>query len=100
MLRLFGRTMASVESVAHLSQRFAEANLGMVRLKGGLQPVYTILMTAGVLLIVWQGSERVVAGVMSVGAFVAYLELFLRFVNRAYRIPQLPRAGFDLHEKG
>lgn len=89
VLRLFGRTMASVESVAHLSQRFAEANLGMVRLKGGLQPVYTILMTAGVLLIVWHGSERVVAGVMSVGAFVAYLELFLRFVNRAYRIPQL-----------
>jgi ATP-binding cassette subfamily B multidrug efflux pump len=27
--------------------------------------------------------------VMTVGAFVAYLELFLRFVNRGHRIPQL-----------
>jgi ATP-binding cassette subfamily B protein len=89
VLRLFGRARASVERVAQLSQRFAEANLSLVRLKGGLQPVYTFFMTAGVLLIVWQGSERVVAGAMSVGGFVAYLELFLRFVNRAYRIPQL-----------
>src|SRR3989442_14590267 len=46
-------------------------------------------MIAGVLLIVWRGSERVVVGVMTVGAFVAYLELFLRFVNRGHRIPQL-----------
>jgi ATP-binding cassette subfamily B protein len=46
-------------------------------------------MISGVILIVWKGSERVVAGTMTVGAFVAYLELFLRFVNRGHRIPQL-----------
>jgi ATP-binding cassette, subfamily B, multidrug efflux pump len=89
VLRLFGRASASVERVAVLSRRFAERNLSVIRLKGGLQPVYTTLMTAGVLLIVWQGSERVIAGAMTVGAFVAYLELFLRFVNRGPRIPQL-----------
>jgi len=38
---------------------------------------------------VWQGAERVMAGAMTVGGFVAYLELFLRFVNRGHRIPQL-----------
>src|SRR2546425_899540 len=86
VLRLFGRASASVERVAELSRRVAERNLGLTRLKGGLQPIYTTLMIAGVLLIVWQGSERVVAGVMTVGAFVAYLELFLRFVNRGHRI--------------
>src|SRR5207253_10511414 len=53
------------------------------------QPVYTLLMTAGVLMVVWKGSERVIAGAMTVGTFVAYLELFLRFVNRGHRIPQL-----------
>jgi ABC-type multidrug transport system fused ATPase/permease subunit len=89
VLRLFGRASASVERVAGLSDRFAAKNLSLVRLKGGLQPIYTTLMTAGVVLIVWQGSERVVAGAMTVGAFVAYLELFLRFVNRGHRIPQL-----------
>ncbi len=89
VLRLFGRASASVERVAALSRRFAERNLSVFRLKGGLQPVYTTLMTGGVLLIVWQGSERVIAGAMTVGGFVAYLELFLRFVNRGHRIPQL-----------
>lgn len=89
VLRLFGRASASVERVAALSRRFAERNLSVIRLKGGLQPVYTTLMTGGVLLIVWQGSARVIAGAMTVGAFVAYLELFLRFVNRGHRIPQL-----------
>src|SRR2546427_9690044 len=89
VLRLFGRASASVERVAELSRRVAERNLGLTRLKGGLQPIYTTLMIAGVLLIVWQGSERVVAGAMTGGAFVAYLELFLRFVNRGHRIPQL-----------
>jgi len=89
VLRLFGRTSASVERIAALSREFAERNLGLVRLRGGLQPVYTSLMIAGVVLVVWKGSERVVAGMMTVGAFVAYLELFLRFVNRGHRIPQL-----------
>src|SRR5207249_1747788 len=47
------------------------------------------LMTAGIVAVVWFGGERVLSGAMSVGAFVAYLELFGRFVGRAYRIPQL-----------
>src|SRR5882724_7179022 len=89
VLRLFGRASASVERVAARSRRFAERNLSLARLRGGLQPIYTTLMIAGVVLIVWKGSERVVVGAMTVGAFVAYLELFLRFVNRGHRIPQL-----------
>jgi ATP-binding cassette, subfamily B, multidrug efflux pump len=89
VLRLFGRVSASIERVAGLSNELARRNLSLTRLRGGLQPVYTTLMIAGVLLVVWKGSERVVAGAMTVGAFVAYLELFLRFVNRGHRIPQL-----------
>src|SRR5882672_1409663 len=41
VLRLFGRASASVDRVAQLSKRFAERNLSVFRLKGGLQPVYT-----------------------------------------------------------
>jgi ATP-binding cassette, subfamily B, multidrug efflux pump len=89
VLRLFGRTGPAVRRVASLSQRCAQRSLQLIRLKGGLQPIYATLMTSGVVLIVWQGSERVIAGAMTVGAFVAYLELFLRFVNRGHRIPQL-----------
>src|SRR6266403_2617841 len=37
VLRLFGRATASVEGIAMLSHRFAERNLSLARLKGGLQ---------------------------------------------------------------
>lgn len=89
VLRLFGQAGASVQLIAGRSGALAEGNLGLTRLRGGLQPIYTIVMIAGVVMIVWQGSERVLAGAMTVGAFVAYLELFLRFVTRGHRIPQL-----------
>jgi ATP-binding cassette, subfamily B, multidrug efflux pump len=89
VLRLFGRTGAAVERVNALSGQQADANLALVRLRGGLRPVYTTLMTAGVLLVVWQGGEQVVSGAMTAGAFIAYLELYLRFVNRGFRVPQM-----------
>jgi len=89
VLRLFGRGAASIQHIAGQSSELAGRNLSLARLKGGLQPIYTTVMIAGVVLIVWRGSERVLAGAMTVGAFVAYLELFLRFVNRGHRIPQL-----------
>jgi ATP-binding cassette subfamily B multidrug efflux pump len=89
VLRLFGRTGAAVERVDTLSAEQAVANLALVRLRSGLRPVYTTLMSAGVLLVVWQGGERVVSDAMTLGAFIAYLELYLRFVNRGFRVPQM-----------
>jgi ATP-binding cassette subfamily B multidrug efflux pump len=89
VLRLFGRTDAAVARVDTLSAEQADTNLALVRLRGGLRPVYTTLMTVGVLFVVWQGGEKVVSGTMTVGAFIAYLELYLRFVNRGFRVPQM-----------
>src|SRR5262249_50224471 len=54
-----------------------------------LRPVYTTLMSAGILFVVWQGGEQVVSGAMTTGAFIAYLELYLRFINRGFRVPQM-----------
>src|SRR5437870_11066123 len=51
VLRLFGRTGAAVERVDMLSGEQAETNLALVRLRGGLRPVYTTLMSAGVLFV-------------------------------------------------
>jgi ABC-type multidrug transport system fused ATPase/permease subunit len=89
VLRLFGRTGAAVDRVDTLSAAQAATNLALVRLRGGLRPVYTTLMSAGVLFVVWQGGEKVISGTMTIGAFIAYLELYLRFVNRGFRVPQM-----------
>jgi ATP-binding cassette subfamily B protein len=89
VLRLFGRADAAVADIATLSEAQARANLRIMALRGALQPLYSLLITAGVVLLIWLGGTRVVTGAMTVGAFVAYLQLYLRFVGRGFRIPQL-----------
>ena len=89
ILRLFGRTSAAKNLVTQLSQRYADANVALVRLRSGLRPIYTTMMTAGVVVVVWQGSEKVINGAMTPGVFIAFLELYLRFVNRGFRVPQM-----------
>jgi ABC-type multidrug transport system fused ATPase/permease subunit len=89
VLRCFGRGAAATGEVERFSQAFAGRNLSAMRLRLGLRPLYSTLMMSGVLVVIWQGGERVIDGAMSVGAFVAYLGLFIRFVERGFRIPQL-----------
>src|SRR5688572_24498592 len=89
VLRFFGRGSAATGVIESASREFAERNLSATRLRLGLSPVYSTLMTSGVVFVIWQGGERVVSGAMSVGEFVAYLALFIRFVERGFRIPQL-----------
>jgi ATP-binding cassette subfamily B protein len=89
VLKLFGRTGVSTGRVNDQSQRLADANLSVVRLREGLKPVYSTLMVAGVVLTIGLGGQRVLAGAMTLGAFVGYVQLFLQFTGRAYRIPQM-----------
>lgn len=89
VLRLFGQVSGAVERVKELSQKYASANLATVRLRGGLVPAYTTLMAAGIVLLVWFGSQRVISGALTMGGFVALFELFMKFTGRAFRIPQM-----------
>jgi ABC-type multidrug transport system fused ATPase/permease subunit len=89
VVRLFGRTEATVDRAAVLSGRLAEANLGIIRLYSGLQPIYRLIMVSGIVLVIWLGGWQVVAGAMTLGAFVAYLDLYTRFVGRGHRVPQM-----------
>ena len=92
VLRLFGRRQAAVERVAGLSRRQADANVAQARLEGALRPLYGAVMSVGVIAVVWQGGERVLDGAMTLGAFVAYLDLYLRFVQQGIRLPQVANA--------
>ena len=63
--------------------------LATQRLRSTLGPTYTVMMVAGVIFILWQGGERVIAGILTAGQLIAFLDLYLRFVQRGFRIPQL-----------
>jgi ATP-binding cassette subfamily B multidrug efflux pump len=89
VLRLFGRAEASAMQVDALAGRQAEANLRIIWLRAGLQPIYQLLITAGVVPLIWQGGMQVIAGTMTIGSLVAFLQLYARFIGRGFRIPQL-----------
>ena len=89
LLRLFGRAGAATAQIERLADRQARTELATIRLDEALAAIYTVTLSSGVIFIVWLGGRRVVAGSMSVGSLVAFLALFVRFVTRAPRIPQM-----------
>jgi ABC-type multidrug transport system fused ATPase/permease subunit len=89
VLRLFGRSQASLDQIRELSQDQQDANLAVVRLRDGMAPVYTTLLLIGISLIIAVGGKQVIAGAMTVGSFVAFTQMFLRFSNRSNRLPRL-----------
>src|SRR3546814_7542862 len=72
-----------------LADAQAHTKRAAARPRAGLPGVYTTLMAAGIVLVLWQGGEKVIAGAWTLGAFVTYLDLFLRFTGRGFRVPQL-----------
>ncbi|MBA3478035.1 MAG: ABC transporter ATP-binding protein [Lautropia sp.] len=89
VLRVFGRGSAATNEIDNFSRAFAERNLSATRLRLGLTPLYSSLMMSGVVFVIWQGGQRVIDGSLSIGTFVGFLALFIRFVERGFRIPQL-----------
>jgi ATP-binding cassette subfamily B multidrug efflux pump len=89
VLRVSGRGAAYTARLRTLADRQADAELAAARLEAVLAPIYTLLITSGVLAILWLGGLRVASGVLSVGDLVALLALFARFTGRAFRIPQM-----------
>jgi len=88
-VRALGRTNATSRALRRLADRQADAELAATALNARLQPVYAILTVSGVVAVLWLGGRRVTDGALSVGALVAFLQLFIRFTGRAYRIPQM-----------
>lgn len=89
LLRVFGRAQAATSELGRLAGLQADAELSATALSACLQPVYAIISVCGVVAVLWLGGDRVTRGVLSVGALVAFLQLFLRFTGRAHRIPQM-----------
>ena len=89
LLRLTGRARIATERVDRLAGRQAKAELSAIRLDEALGALYSALLSSGVIFIIWLGGRGVARGTLSLGAFVTLLQLFVRFVTRAPRIPQM-----------
>jgi ABC-type bacteriocin/lantibiotic exporter with double-glycine peptidase domain len=65
------------------------AEVAALRFNALLLAIYSSLLSLGVVVVIGRGGEQVAVGRMSVGALVALLALFVRFIGRAPRIPQM-----------
>ncbi|MHB1873396.1 MAG: ABC transporter ATP-binding protein [Streptosporangiaceae bacterium] len=89
LLRMVGRAGPAAGLIRRHAAAQARSELAAIRLDEALSAVYTVVLSAGTVVIIWLGGGTVAAGSMSVGALVAFLALFARFAARAPRIPQM-----------
>ncbi|MHB1988182.1 MAG: ABC transporter ATP-binding protein [Acidimicrobiales bacterium] len=89
LLRLSGRAGAAGARVQTLAEGQAAHELDAIRLDEALGAAYTVVVSVGIVFVIWLGGRQVASGALSVGGLIAFLQLFVRFVRRAPRIPQM-----------
>lgn len=94
IFRLLGREDDLGRRFTGVSDRLRRASIDLSLLQGGVMPIYSIIASLGVILVIGWGGRDVIAGRWTLGAFTAYLSMFVtmsgrtlmaaRVVNRAY----------------
>ena len=76
LLRLFGLEAGDRQKFGRLLDEQLRWNVAYTALQSGAAPLYTLLATSGLILVVGMGGERVVGGGWTIGMFTAYLSMF------------------------
>ncbi len=94
VFRLLGREGEQGQRFALLSDRQRQTNLHLALLQGGVMPVYSVVASLGVVVIIGWGGIGVLQGQWSLGTFTSYLTMFVAMaartlvaaqaINRAY----------------
>jgi len=80
--RLFGLESADQQKFAKLLDEQLKWNIASSALQSGASPLYILLATSGIILVVGMGGENVVNGVWTIGTFTAYLGMFTAMSGR------------------
>ncbi|MGE5560940.1 MAG: ABC transporter ATP-binding protein [Chloroflexota bacterium] len=94
IFRLLGREDDLGARFDVLSDRLRRAGINLSLLQGGVVPVYSVVASLGVIVVIGWGGSDVLAGRWTVGAFTSFLMMFVamstrtlmaaRTINRAY----------------
>ncbi|MCL4426698.1 MAG: ABC transporter ATP-binding protein/permease [Firmicutes bacterium] len=89
ILRVFGREKEETQRFGRLCRQQLTANLRLALLQGGLLPLYAVLSSLGIVLVISSGGTRVVRGEWTVGLFTAYLTLFSAMTARTLMVARV-----------
>jgi len=76
LLRLFGLETADRLKFSKLLDEQLKWNISYSALQGSVTPLYILLATSGIILVVGLGGEYVINGIWTIGMFTGYLSLF------------------------
>jgi len=79
ILQLYGREERALEQFADVNDAHRWANIRAIFYYAVYYPMVELITSVGVALILWYGGMRVMSGVLSVGALVAFFQYAQRF---------------------
>ena len=82
LLRLFGLEEVDSRKFTKLLDEQLKWNVASSALQGGITPLYTLIATSGILLVVGMGGASVINGSWTIGMFTAYLSMFMSMSGR------------------
>jgi ABC-type multidrug transport system fused ATPase/permease subunit len=82
LLRLFGLEGADRRKLAGLLDEQLKWNIAASALQGAVAPLYILLATCGIVIVVGMGGELVVGSEWTIGMFTAYLSMFTAMAVR------------------
>ena len=72
VVRAYGREDAARRRFREESEAYVDANMALARVRAVLSPLLTLLLGAGLLVVLWIGGRRVATGAITLGDFVAF----------------------------
>ncbi|MDX1642879.1 MAG: ABC transporter ATP-binding protein [Thermoanaerobaculia bacterium] len=100
-VQLFGREEATFDEFDEINRRHRDANVEAIFYYAVYFPAVELITSVGIGLILWYGGGRVIAGALSVGALVAFLQYAQRFyqpladLSEKYNILQAAMASSE-----
>lgn len=72
IVRAYRQETAESAEFVRLSEEYQKRNLALVQISGVFHPALGLLAGTGAIIILWVGGRQVMAGTLSIGAFVAF----------------------------
>ena len=82
LLRLFGLEETDRQKLPKLMERQLKWFLASAALRSGMLPIYTLLATSGIIVVVGMGGENVLGGIWTIGTFTAFLTMYTSLAGR------------------
>ncbi|RCK75994.1 MAG: Lipid A export ATP-binding/permease protein MsbA [Candidatus Ozemobacter sibiricus] len=80
IIKGFAREEAQIDGFNRLSQTLVDEKLTLARVEAGFHPTLELIVGLGAFLLILAGGQRVLAGEISIGSFVAFQAYLLKMV--------------------